>query len=262
MGINSALSTGLSGLAANQTQLNVVGNNIANVNTVGYKDQSVNFQTLFSQSFSYGTAPQSPDGGTNPFQIGNGTTQASISRNFSDGSQQVTGVPTDLAIQGDGFFILQDSQQVFTRDGAFQLNSQNQLVNGNGLFVQGYGVDANNNIIPGVLGNITIPVGSLTVAKATSNSTFGGNLNSGGVVATTASDSTLNQPFYLAGTSGVSSTPPASTDLMTNLTDASNTSYFQVGDVITVQGQQNARNLAAKTFTVGRQQHFGRRNHS
>jgi flagellar hook-basal body protein len=251
MGISSALTTGLSGLAANQLQLNVVGNNIANVNTVGYKSQTLDFQTQFAQTFSYGTEPVDPSGGTNPFQIGNGTTEASTSTDFNTGAQEITGVNTNLALQGDGFFVLKDSQQLFTRDGTFKLNSEGKLVNGDGLRVQGFAVDSNYAIIPGVVGDINIPIGSLTVAKATTTSTLDGNLNAGGAVASTATASTLDQPLYLAGSGAVSSTPPATTDLLTNITDASNTAYFQTGDVITLQASQAGRNLAAKSFTVG-----------
>jgi len=251
MGISDALGTGLSGLTANQTMLNIVGNNIANANTVGYKTQSVNFETQLAQTFSYGTAPLDTNGGTNPMQIGNGTATGATTRNFNDGSQQITGVDTQMAIQGDGFFVVQGAQQLFTRAGNFQLNNQHQLVDGNGNMVQGYGIDSGYNIIPGALTNVTIPVGSLTLAKGTSNVTMEGNLNAGGTVATTATASTLDQSFYLAGASAVDPVnPPTTTTLLTSLANATNTPYFQNGDVITVQGEKGTRSVGTQTLTV------------
>src|SRR6476659_3063375 len=129
MGITSSLQTGLSGLSSSQQQIDVVGNNIANVNTIGFKSSRLDFKTQFLENFSFGTAPSADLGGTNPLQIGLGTQAGAVSRNFGDGSLQVTGVPTNLAMQGNGFFVLKDvSQQVYTRDGTFQLNGLNQLV--------------------------------------------------------------------------------------------------------------------------------------
>src|SRR6202000_1521656 len=100
---------------------------------------------------------------------------------------QTTGVPTDLAVDGDGFFVVQGTDQKFTRDGSFTLNSQNQLVTTGGDFVQGFGVDSDNNVIPGTLQNMTIPLGQVTEAKATENVTFAGNLDSNGAVASGSS---------------------------------------------------------------------------
>src|SRR5689334_21252181 len=108
MGITSSLQTGLSGLSASQQQIDVVGNNIANVNTVGFKSSRLDFKTQFLQNFSFGSAPNGDLGGTNPLQIGLGASTGSITKDFSDGSLQVTGVPTNLAIQGQGMFVLQD----------------------------------------------------------------------------------------------------------------------------------------------------------
>src|SRR5215217_7958703 len=106
MGITSSLQTGLSGLSSSQSQIDVVGNNIANVNTVGFKSSRLDFKTQFLQTLSYGTAPSDVLGGTNPVQIGLGTQAGSISRNFGDGSLKVTGVSSNMAVQGDGFFVL------------------------------------------------------------------------------------------------------------------------------------------------------------
>ena len=198
MGITSSLITGLSGLSSNQAQLDVIGNNIANVNTVGYKSSQMEFKSQFSQNFSLGSAPNGDLGGTNPQQVGMGVTTGSISRNFNDGSRDITGVNSNLAMEGPGFFVLRDPNgQFFTRDGSFLLNSLNQLVSANGQHVEGFGIDSNYNVVPGVLQDITVPIGSLTVADATTSVSMTGNLNTGGPLPTQVSDLTMNQPLYV-----------------------------------------------------------------
>src|SRR3982751_5594354 len=162
MGITSSLITGLSGLSSNQSKLDVVGNNIANVNTIGFKSSRMDFKTQFSTTFSFGSAPSGVLGGTNPLQVGMGVVQGAVSRNFNDGSREVTGVASNLAVEGDGFFILQGSERMYTRDGTFKLNSLNTLVNADGANVQGFGVDSSYTVVPGTLKDITIPLGTLT----------------------------------------------------------------------------------------------------
>ncbi len=245
MGITSALNTALSGLSTNQSQIDVVGNNIANVNTVGFKSSRLDFKTQFLENFSYGTAPSGTQGGTNPLQIGLGTATGSIKRDFSSGTPQATGVATNLAIQGDGFFIVKDgTQQVYTRDGSFQLNGLNQLVSSTGQLVQGYGVDANFNIVSSTLTNLTIPLNSLTVAQATTNASLSGQLNSGGNIASQVSNLTLGttttpQPFFLSNGAGGTDpvNPPTAATLLTDVTDSGGASYFQNGDVVSLTGK-------------------------
>ena len=131
--MSGLLSVATGAMTANQAIMQTTGNNIANVNTVGFKSSTLDFKTQFLENFSYGSAPSGNLGGTNPLQIGLGASSGAITKNFTDGSLQVTGVPTNLAIQGDGMFILQDgNQQVYTRDGSFQLNGLHQLVSGTG----------------------------------------------------------------------------------------------------------------------------------
>lgn len=262
MGITSALNTGLSGLSSSQLQIDVVGNNIANVNTVGFKSSRLDFKTQFLQNFSFGTAPSDDLGGTNPLQIGLGTQAGAITRNFGSGSLQVTGVDTNLAIQGDGFFILKNgAQQVYTRDGSFQLNGLNQLVSGTGQLVQGYGIDQDFNIVTNTLGPLTIPLNALTVAQATENAAIVGQFNSAGNAATQVTHATLGtsttpQPFYLSdGAGGVDGTnPPTGTTVLTNVTDGTGAAYFQTGDIITLNAElgpvDTARSLAERTLTV------------
>jgi flagellar hook protein FlgE len=253
MGITSSLVTGLSGLSTAQSQIDVVGNNIANVNTVGFKSSRLDFKTQFLENFSYGSAPSGTLGGTNPLQIGLGTQAGAISRNFGDGSLQVTGVDTNLAVQGNGMFVLQEgSKQVYTRDGSFQLNGLNQLVSGTGQLVQGFGVDTSFNVVPGVLTSLTIPVGSLTVAQATQNANLTGNLDSAGVIPSTVADLTLNQPMYLSdGAGGVDAlNPPTGATALTSVTDAGGAAMFQVGDVIKFSGMRGTQAIKGQTLTV------------
>ncbi len=157
-----------------------------------------------------------------------------------------------MAIQGNGFFVLnQGKSQVFTRDGTFQLNDKDELVSSTGQLVQGFGVDSNYNIVPGVIGNITIPFGAGAVAQATSTASFSGNLNANGTLPTTVSDLT-SQPLYLSnGAGGTDPTnPPTGATFLTAVTDSSGTPQFQVGDVITLTGKRNGASIANQTLTV------------
>ncbi len=188
MASTTALFTGLSGLSANARRLDVIGNNIANVNTTAFKSNRMIFAPTFSRNFSFGTAPTATTGGTNPGQVGLGVSIAGTQRNFNNGTISPTGVPTDVAIEGGGFFIVDSvGEQLYTRAGSFQLNSERDLVTISGARVQGYGVDAEFSVIEGALLDLNIPVGTLTLAEASRNVTFSGNLNSSGVVASTGS---------------------------------------------------------------------------
>src|SRR2546427_12953685 len=149
----SSFYAGLSGLQAYSAHLNVIGNNLANVNTIGFKTSRMPFQDLlYSTAFS---------NGRNPSQVGLGVQAAAIDSLFSQGSLQGTNVVTDLAVQGNGFFVLRDAQggQLFTRAGNFSLDKNGLLATSTGALVQGYtGRDAVGNIVTsGALGNISIP---------------------------------------------------------------------------------------------------------
>ena len=117
MGLTSALNTSVNGLSLNETAIAVIGNNIANADTNGFKAADVLFSTQLSQTLSIGSAPTATNGGTNPQQIGLGAQIAAIQTDFSEGSITNTSSPSDLAIQGNGFFVLKSPQgQVYTRD--------------------------------------------------------------------------------------------------------------------------------------------------
>lgn len=178
-----ALFTAVTGLKAQQAKLDVVANNIANVNTTGYRSSRILFQDLFSQTLSGPSAPAGSFGGTNPLQIGLGVQIASIDVNHGQGSLVTTGVNSDLAIQGNGFFVLSDGvTSVYTRDGSFTVNSVGTLIDpATGLRVQGYTANADGVIdtVNSIPGNITIPLGQAGIASATTAADLVGNLNAG-----------------------------------------------------------------------------------
>ena len=137
--MSQALYTSKTGLDAGQTQINVIANNVANINTTAFKSANVTFSTLFSNTLSNGSAATRTGGGTNPRQIGLGTQVASISRNFESGTFQQTGYSSDLMISGNGYFVVQDGtgNQFLTRDGHFSLDSDGNLVTAAGYKVVG-----------------------------------------------------------------------------------------------------------------------------
>ena len=173
-----SLYSGISGLRAHQTMLDVTGNNIANVNTAGFKASSTQFQDTLSQLQAGAAGPQAESGGTNPAQIGLGVRVAGVTTNFSQGSSQSTGRATDMMISGDGFFVTsKGGQQLFTRAGSFSPDSANQLVSPDGGVLQGW--TATNGVINagGPVGDITLNPNTM-VAAATKTVTLDGNLPS------------------------------------------------------------------------------------
>ena len=188
MASTTALFTGLSGLISNSRRLDVIGNNISNVNTTAFKSNRIQFTPTFSRNFSLGSAPSGSTGGTNPGQIGLGVTIAGTQRNFNNGAIGATGVATDVAIEGDGFFIVDVAgSRAFTRSGNFVRNPQNELVTQSGARVMGFSVDEQFNVIEGDLVALSVPVGTLTLAEASRNVIFNGNLNASGTVGSTGS---------------------------------------------------------------------------
>src|SRR5690606_32286228 len=188
MGLASALSTALTGLTAAETTIDVVGNNVANSNTVGFKASDAVFATQFLQTQGLGSAPTASNGGTNPRQIGLGVLTAEITPDFTQGTIEISANPSDLAIQGDGFFIVQAAtgEHLYTRNGIFKTNSENQLVAVTGQRLLGFGVDDRFQIESTTLRPIEIPLASAAVAQATENVYFTGTLTPSGDLATTA----------------------------------------------------------------------------
>lgn len=178
-----SLYSGVSGLQNHQTRMDVIGNNISNVNTTGFKRGRVNFQDMISQQVGGAAKPTEELGGVNPKDVGLGMTIATIEQVFSQGNLQTTGVSTDVAIRGNGFFILKDGDESFyTRNGQFGLDSNGTLVNpANGQRVQGWMArDLNGEQIVQTAAtptDLVVPVGSKDPAKATENVLFACNLN-------------------------------------------------------------------------------------
>jgi len=178
-----AMYSGISAIEAHQERMDVIGNNIANVNTTAYKAGRVTFQDQLSQTLQGASTPNANIGGTNPQQVGLGVRVGSIDTLMAQGGLQSTTRPTDMAIQGNGYFMLGDSTGVsYTRDGSFTLDSNGNLVNGaNGSFVLGWKADANGKIDTtkqiDPSARLAIPVGGLTAVQPTSAVAFGGNLS-------------------------------------------------------------------------------------
>lgn len=137
--MSQSLYTAMGGISAAQTSLNVISNNIANLNTTGFKSSSVNFSDVFYTTISSGTAATGTTGGVNPEQVGLGVQVSSVSKDFSSGTWVSTGKTTDLMIQGNGFFTCQDSagQQYYSRAGDFSFDSDGDLVTNDGYKVLG-----------------------------------------------------------------------------------------------------------------------------
>jgi flagellar hook protein FlgE len=167
----TAFSTALSGLSASAIAVDAIGNNLANLNTAGYKATGVQFQDLMSQTLGAGTDNN---------DVGQGVGPCGIVRNFSQGAIQTTGGAFDAAIQGDGFFVVHDqaNQTLFTRAGNFSLDTNGNLVTASGENVQGW--SATNGVVnaSGAVGNINVPVGALIPATATTNMSMDVNLDS------------------------------------------------------------------------------------
>lgn len=178
--MGTALFTGVTGLKVHQTRLDVAANNIANVNTTGYRGSRVIFQDLFAQTLRGGSAPVDDFGGTNPQQVGLGVQVGSIDVSHEQGSLITTGISSDLAIQGNGFFVLNNGvKQVYTRDGSFTINANGLLIEpGTGYRIQGFLADETGAFPENATAtDILIPVGGAGIVRATTSATLIGNLN-------------------------------------------------------------------------------------
>ena len=182
-----SLWSGVSGLQAHQIAMDVEGNNIANVNTYGYKYNRANFADILSQTPRVATAPQGQLGGQNAMQIGLGTTINSTTRIFSQGTLTSTDKQTDLALQGNGFFVVSPdggTTRYYTRNGDFVRDKAGNFVNNSGYIVQGWTRDEETGTIDstGPIKNIVIKEGLTTPARATTEVKIKGNLDSGNTI--------------------------------------------------------------------------------
>lgn len=207
-----SLSSAVAGLNTQQTAMDVIGANISNINTVGYKGSRTSFQDVMSQTMQSATGSSGNRGGTNAVQIGMGVSLAAVDTMTKAGSYQSTGRSTDLAIQKEGYFVVTDGkQQAYTRAGNFDFDAAgNFVIPGTGLFVRGW--NAVNGVLDssGQVGNIVVPAGISIPANPTTEMTFINNLSASSTPGTTAMTSkdvydslgkthTLNNTFINVG---------------------------------------------------------------
>lgn len=176
-----SLYSGVSGLKNHQTKMDVVGNNIANVNTTGFKRSRTNFQDLLSQNLSGASSPTGTRGGINGMQVGLGVGMASIDTIVTAGNTQYTGASLDMAIEGDGYFVLQNgNSKVYTRAGTFDMDTQGNIIStNNGLKVMGW--MATDGQLPSLdinsLSTLKVPIGLTIDAEATTKASYNKNLD-------------------------------------------------------------------------------------
>ncbi|MDJ0767464.1 MAG: flagellar hook protein FlgE [Ilumatobacter sp.] len=229
------MSSALSGLRNHQVMLDVVGNDIANVSTVGFKSSTTVFSDVLTQTLNGASVPSAVTAGTNPAQIGLGSRLAGTIQSFTQGAIQRTGRSTDLAIQGDGFFIVDDGgQPLYTRAGALAIDAAGTLATPDGMLVQGWMADASGAINTNAsIGPVEISVGDLLPPVQTTDVELGGNLAADSPVGTISSltvavydDQGTAVPLNLAVTktaadewtvTATAGTPPAAVALTDNV---------------------------------------------
>ncbi len=192
-----SLFAGVTGLQAHQIAMDVESNNIANVNTTGYKYSRANFSDLLAQTSQIATAPQGSLGGKNSVQVGLGTTISSVTRMMTQGSIQNTDKNTDVAIQGDGFFVVSSdggSTYKYSRSGDFKFDAGGNFVDNNGFIVQGWTRDKVTGKVDATapIANINIAPGLTTPANASTAVVLKANLDSGETVETFNPTTPLN----------------------------------------------------------------------
>lgn len=173
-----SMFSAISGLRAHQTKMDTVANNIANVNTVGYKTSNTVFETTLTQVLRNGKSPDATEGGANPAQVGLGVKLAAITTDFGQGKTQNTGRALDFMIQGDGFFVTRDgNQQLFTRAGSFTFDGSGKLITADGAVLQGWTADDVGTVATnGPVGDLAVSYGAVKNPKATDATTLAGNL--------------------------------------------------------------------------------------
>jgi flagellar hook protein FlgE len=197
-----ALSSGVTGLQAHQKMLDVAGNNLANVNTTAFKASRILFSELLSETIRKASQPTTNTGGTNPVQMGSGVGVSGISPNMSQGNIVNTGNPLDLAIEGEGYFVLSDGQQyVYTRAGAFAVDQDSVLVDpATGYRVQRIGsVGEADGFQTAGISDVHVPYDVAMAAKPTSAVTVAGNLSADAVLPTTQTNVLASSGVFTTG---------------------------------------------------------------
>ena len=249
-----SLFSGVSGLQSHQVAMDVESNNIANVNTVGFKYSRANFSDLLAQTKAIATAPQGQLGGKNPVQIGLGSTVSSQTRIFSQGSVQNSDKNTDVAIQGDGFFIISPdggNTYKYTRAGDFKFDAGGNFVDNNGFIAQGWLRDPVTGKVDSTapITSINIPPGLTTPAQASQEVVLKANLNSGPLVESFS-------PAYIVK-SGASNVQPAALDANGVAVNSGNIGvmFNETGEAFSLQKDQGTwisfRSAQSSPGTVG-----------
>ena len=241
--MNAALLSGVSGLDAHQKMLDVAGNNLANVNTAGFKSSRVTFSEMLSNTIRQASQPTATTGGTNPQQVGTGAILSTIDRNMNQGSLIGTGQPLDLAIEGAGFFVVTDGQQeLYTRVGSFAVDALKRLVDpgtGNRVMRIGDEGEADGFQQAGQT-DIRIPYGQALPPKATQTFSYTGNLSADAV-----EKLTIHQLK-----SGLKYSEGATVSEATLLADLDQATDLTTGDIITISGTARDGSAVSYNYTV------------
>jgi len=242
--MSNSLMAAVSGLQGHQKMLDVAGNNLANVNSYGFKSSRVTFAELLAETLQEATQPGDQVGGTNPQQIGSGVAVASIDRNMGQGTMVHTGQPLDMAIEGAGYFVLNDGQKdVYTRVGTFAVDSEYYLVDpGTGYRVQRLGIaGVSEGFQDPSSDDIRIPYDVALPAEATQSVSFTGNLSAD------AETPTTNEV-----TSGLQYTDDGAVAAPeTLLADLDQTAGLSAGETLTITGKAPDGTDVSETFTIG-----------
>jgi flagellar hook protein FlgE len=242
--MGSSLMTAVSGLQGHQRMLDVAGNNLANVNSYGFKSSRVTFAELLAETIQEATQPGGGMGGTNPKQVGSGMTVATIDRDISQGTLVQTGQALDMAIEGAGFFVLSDgTKDVYSRVGRFSVDSDYYLVDpGTGYRVQRLGtVGVTEGFQTAGSDDIRIPYDVALPARATENVSFTGNLSADNQAPTT-NEMSSGMQYTEGGALAARETLIADLDQATGIVD---------GETITVAGKDRDGTDVSTTFTIG-----------
>jgi len=262
MGLSSALNTSLNGMSLNETSIDVIGNNLANAGTNGFKASEALFATQLARTLSVGSGPTATNGGTNPRQIGLGASVSSIVKDFTQGSITNSTSPSDMAIQGDGFFIVRTpTGDAYTRNGSFTLSAktqdpltgqtiQSRLQTAQGYLLQGYGIDSEFNLVETKLVDLEIPLGELNVAQQTRNISVGGALYPSGDLATQGALITSDALTNTSGGSAAVDPITAATLLTSVFADGSASPLFTAGQTLTFSGSKGGRTQMPQSLVV------------
>ncbi len=231
-----SLFSGVSGLKNHQTRMDVIGNNISNVNTTGFKSSRVTFADTLNQTMTGASSPKDNIGGTNPKQIGLGSSVSSIDLLFTDGSVQSTGKNTDLCLSGNGLFVVTRGNETFyTRNGAFEFDANgNYTMPGSGMFVQGWMAENGVLSTTGAVSNIVVEAGKSMPASATEKVTYANNLQADVPVITSYTFTDSNGVSHTTSTSGTYIAASSTQPVTLNFSDGTKTT------------------VTSGTYTVGR----------